>query len=206
MQFKTHETTIQYTNFVQKKQEIPHVVGGSKKFRKSSFENIGKVTTRINHHHFAASHLHAQNMTYEKELRLLLKGNNHAVFHKKQSAFIDSDRDVCSVPEQKNLQRIFTIINECKSAAYELYQTLISTNWKDFKRWFYQLDRKLSLMPPSLPELGRNQDHFMLLLQRRTLIQILDKLIQIAYLDFRNESFKQFKRVENLTCPSQCCT
>lgn len=39
------------------------------------------------------------------------------------------------VPDLKEILRMGYLIGNCKSAAYELYQFIISNNWKYFRRW-----------------------------------------------------------------------
>eukprot|EP00347_Sterkiella_histriomuscorum_P003729 403363170 len=121
----------------------------------SSSQNLSNtIITQTNHK------TPAQPICYDRELKLTIKRN------KSESVVI---------PELKDLHRINYLISNCKSAAFELYQFLISNNWKYFRRWI-QNTYKLQ----QTPTVGE---------QRKALIDIIDKLINIGNADFKNESF-----------------
>lgn len=59
-------------------------------------------------------------MSFDKELKFIIK---------------KSKAESIQVPDLIDLQRMLYLISNCKSAAYELYQFLVNSNWKYFRRW-----------------------------------------------------------------------
>jgi hypothetical protein len=88
------------------------VITEKAKKRKISFEGISSAQMQNN------SSLSNANQFLDQELRSKLK----------------KMKTDC-VPELKELIRIYQIICLCKTAAFELYQSLVNSNWKSFRMW-----------------------------------------------------------------------
>lgn len=92
-------------------------------------------------------------------------------------------QDSVLVPELKELQRILFLTCNCKSAAYELYQHLVASNWKYFRRWMLNAQRAPSSLLVSD--------------QRKTLFAIVEKLLVIANTDQKKETFSKPTQIES---------
>ncbi|CDW90949.1 UNKNOWN [Stylonychia lemnae] len=138
--------------------------------RKISYESINNSQNQINNSQNNINHSNIintssntpsiQHICYDKEIKLIIKRSKH------ENVF---------VPELKELNRILYLIQNCKSAAYELYQFLINSSWKYFRRWIQNAQKS------SYSQVISDQ--------RRTILLIIEKLISIANNDFKKDPF-----------------
>jgi len=94
------------------------------------------------------------------------------------------------------LQRILTIISDCKTAAYELFQYLHVTHWKYLKKWVLSIEKRLNKIDL------KSQTKSDLQQSRRILLNIIEKLISIAQSDFLEKKIE----TEKINSTGCCCS
>ena len=77
------------------------------------------------------------------------------------------------LPELRFLVRLQNLMDQCKAAAYEVYQQLMETQWKVFLKWLSNCEG-----------LERSEE-------RKLLIQLLERLVYVSNKDFKREAVKE---------------